>query len=192
MRQMYKREIRRSGHYKLSPSQEFYAVLAILALFSLLGAISFKSLDLRDVSANINFSMTSSAILDYLLIPVVFYLALKVSLKVRWALIGVYILIASYLIVDSFKESPKYEQIRQILFLMFVSFEGSVLIIYLFGAVLIPKIILYLSHDDPDIYQDRQQLKFSYEGEVNSHDLPHGFGTWRAEWGTGLFISFNF
>jgi hypothetical protein len=60
-----------------------------------------------------------------------------------------YCIISAYLIVDSFKTSPDYTQVRKILFISFVSFECGVLLVYILQKVILPKLILILSRNDP-------------------------------------------
>jgi hypothetical protein len=86
LRAMYKRELhrlaqinRRNGRYRPSPSEEFWTIFIILALFVVLGAFSLQSLN---ISA-LNFSDIS---LTTFLMPIVFYITLKVSLEIKWAI----------------------------------------------------------------------------------------------------------
>jgi hypothetical protein len=77
-----------------------------------------------------------------------------------------YCIISAYLIVDSFKTSPDYTQVRKILFISFVSFECGVLVFYILQKVLFPKFILILSRNDPIWFWNVQKLEKEVPGAI--------------------------
>jgi hypothetical protein len=209
---MYKRELKRNGKYKLSPSQELYTVAVVLLIFGAFGVISFSEISTNGLRAISNYFANLS--FATLILPFLIYIALKVSLTIKWCLYGIYALIGAYLIADSFKEVPNYEHIRTILYLLFISFEGGIILVYVWITVIYPKIVLYCSRDYPGEFWKVQldhgkeghykckrvrtvlgfnpferQRSFSYAGPINEDGEPHGFGKWKSEWATGEVLT---
>jgi hypothetical protein len=204
MSHMFKRELSRmsNGHYKKSLFEELWTLAIILTFFSFAGLVIWGSYGIDYYIDH----WTEMTLITFLF-PFLAYIFLKLSLIMRWCLYWVLVTTILLFVLQTTKKlDPKS---GSWIFLGFVIIESLTIIIYLWVRWIFPGLVLKVSKYDPNKFWKIVKLhkegqftcrkwfsinktkRFSYVGQVNRRNEPHGFGKWISEWKHGEILTGN-
>ena len=204
---MFEREMKRvsNGHYKKSLSEILYVLAIVLTLVSFGGIVIWGSNGLQYYVENYK----SLTLLTFLF-PIVIYVFTKLSLLMRWFLYWTLVTTFVFFVLDSTSKLSKQDLSVASAWILvgFVILEVLTVLVYIWIRKIQPRVIRKLSEKDPTkfwkIIQDPNKAghfkcrsyfgfgrvqKFSYVGQVNERNEPHGFGKFTSEWKTGEVLT---
>jgi esterase/lipase superfamily enzyme/uncharacterized membrane protein len=202
---MLRRELLRStkGHYKRNIFSKAWFILVIGIFATIVAKV------LIDV---IEFDQTKNPGLNVLVQIIIIglgYLMFMFSLEIRWFLYWILLTTFILLLLDrSVKDKDAKENAQLWTIAAFITLESATLFIRFWDSYIFPQLIYNQNKIEPhqmwDIQPERDTVgfytirrfmkfgnrrAFSYLGNLNSHNQPHGYGKWTSEWAKGEVLS---
>ena len=196
---MYKRELAReaNGNFQKSKAEELWTFLLVLTFAVLVGSVVYNADSLKYF-----LDQWKELGLITFAFPIAIFIILKLSLVLRWVLYWLVVATCVLFILNSFGSN------REVAFWVFIGFvviEIVTIVVYMISRLVYPRFMAYLAKKDPvqfwgikpipnrEGYFTRKgflrEKRFSYVGEVNALNQPHGYGNWTSEWVMGEILS---